>query len=124
MPGTSLRAIGPRVAPSIGSRPRRVPDPALEPSAPRWPGVRAVGPSWVAGLGAMLCGPMMMHAHGHLETMQMGAVPLFLVAWIRFIDRPGIGRLGGSAGLYLLMVSAAPYFAVLAVFPAVWYVGW
>jgi hypothetical protein len=89
-----------------------------------WWVTRKVGPSWLAGLGAMLCGPMLMHAHGHLETMQMGSVPLFLIAWVRFLDRPGIGRLGASAGLYLLMVAGAPYFAVLAVFPAAWYVAW
>jgi len=89
-----------------------------------WWATRRAGPSWLAGLGAMLSGPMLMHAHGHLETMQLGAVPLFLVAWIRFVDRPGPGRLAGSLGLYWLVVAAAPYFAVLAVFPAAWYVGW
>ena len=89
-----------------------------------WWIVRKCWPSWLAGLGMMLCGPMMMHAHGHLETMQMGAVPLFLIGWIRFIDRPGRNRLMLSAGLYLLMVACSPYFAVLAIFPAAWYVAW
>jgi hypothetical protein len=89
-----------------------------------WWTVRKLGAAWLAGLGAMLCGPMLMHAHGHLETMQMGAVPLFLIAWLRFVDGPSIGRLITSAGLYLLVVACAPYFAVLAVFPAAWYVGW
>ena len=89
----------------------------------RWT-VRKFWPAWLAGLGAMLCGPMLMHAHGHLETMQMGAVPLFLIAWLRLVDRPGPGRLAIAAGLYLLVVACAPYFAVLAVFPAAWYVVW
>jgi hypothetical protein len=89
-----------------------------------WWTIRKVGVSWLAGLGAMLCGPMLMHAHGHLETMQMGAVPLFLIAWLRFVDNPSLRRLATSAGLYILVVACAPYFAVLAVFPAVWYVGW
>jgi hypothetical protein len=89
-----------------------------------WWVVRRVGPAWLAGLGAMLCGPMLMHAHGHLETMQMGAVPLFVVGWIRFVDSPGWIRLLAAVGLYLLVVACAPYFAVLAVFPAVWYVAW
>ena len=86
--------------------------------------VGKLGPAWLAGLGAMLCGPMLMHAHGHLETMQMGAVPLFLIAWLRLVDGPSPGRLAASAGLYLLVVACAPYFAVLAVFPAAWYVVW
>ncbi|WP_435010143.1 hypothetical protein P12x_001372 [Tundrisphaera lichenicola] len=89
-----------------------------------WWVTRQAGPSWVAGLGLMLCGPMMMHAHGHLETMQLGAVPIFLISWIRFLDRPDSGRLIASAGLYLFMVAGAPYFAVLAIFPSAWYVTW
>ena len=40
------------------------------------------------GLAVMLASPMMMHAHGHLETMQLGGVPLFLAGWLRFVDRP------------------------------------
>ncbi len=74
-------------------------------------------PSWIGGLGAMLCGPMLMHAHGHLETMQMGGVPLFLLAWIRFVDAPNRSRLALAAGVYLLVVAAAPYFAVLCDLP-------
>ena len=89
-----------------------------------WWTVRKVGPAWLAGLGAMLSGPLLMHAHGHLETMQIGAVPLFLIAWIRFVDRPGWSGLLGAVGLYLLMVACAPYFAVLGIFPAAWYLVW
>ncbi len=81
-------------------------------------------PSWLGGLGTMLCGPMLMHAHGHLETMQMGGVPLFLLTWLRFVDRPSRDRLAWAAGLYLVVVASAPYFAVLCVFPAAWYVAW
>ena len=82
------------------------------------------GVAWVAGLGVMLCGPMLMHAHGHLETMQLGVVPPFLIAWIRFNDRPGWQRLVVAVVCYLLVTAAAPYFAVLAIFPAAWYSGW
>ncbi len=39
------------------------------------------------GLLAMLSGPMMIHAHGHLELIYVGSFPLFLAAWIRFVDR-------------------------------------
>ncbi|WP_435017382.1 hypothetical protein TA3x_004988 [Tundrisphaera sp. TA3] len=89
-----------------------------------WSAVRRFWPAWLGGLGLMLCGPMMMHAHGHLETMQMGAVPLFLLAWLRFVDRPGWRGLLVAAGLYLLVVASAPYFAVLATVPAIWAVSW
>jgi hypothetical protein len=89
-----------------------------------WWTVRNAWAAWLAGLGAMLSGPMLMHAHGHLETMQVGAVPLFLICWLRFVDRPGAGRLMAAVGLYWLMVASAPYFAVLAIFPAGWAVVW
>lgn len=80
--------------------------------------------SWLAGLGMMLCGPMLMHARGHLETMQMGAVPLFLIAWIRFVDRPNWSRLPAAVLSYWLVAASAPYFAILSLFPAGWYVVW
>ena len=83
-----------------------------------------LGVAWVAGLGMMLCGPMLMHAHGHLETMQMGVVPPFLIAWILLVDDPSRRRLVWAVLAYWLVVAAAPYFAVLAIFPAVWYLGW
>ena len=91
----------------------------------RWavPGC-SLGVAWVAGLGVMLCGPMLMHAHGHLETMQMGVVPPFLIAWIKLIETPSRRRLVWAVLAYWLVVAAAPYFAVLAIFPAVWYLGW
>ncbi len=82
------------------------------------------GVAWVAGLGVMLTGPMLMHAHGHLETMQLGVVPPFLIAWIRFADQPDRRRLIWNVVAYLVLVAAAPYFAVLAIFPAVWYLVW
>ena len=89
-----------------------------------WWTVRRSWPAWLSGLGAMLSGPMLMHAHGHLETMQMGAVPLFLIAWLRLVDRPAPARLFVSVGFYMLVVAFAPYFAVLSVFPAACYVAW
>lgn len=44
--------------------------------------------AWLGGLLAMLSGPMMMHAHGHLEMIYLGGFPLFLAAWIGFVDHP------------------------------------
>jgi hypothetical protein len=86
-----------------------------------WYIVRSIPCAFVGGLLAMLSGPVMMHAHGHLELMALGAFPLFVLGWMRFIDRPGWGRLLAAAGLYLLVVMSAAYFAVLAVIPAVGY---
>lgn len=76
----------------------------------------------LAGLLAMLSGPMMMHGLGHLELVTVGAFPLFLIAWMRFVDRPGVARLLASAALYVLVVTSASYFLLLTVWPAGWYV--
>jgi hypothetical protein len=78
--------------------------------------------AWFAGMVAMLSGPMMLHAHAHLELIYLGGFPLFLVAWMRLVDRPSGGRLAAAVGLYVLLTMGAAYYMVLAVFPAVLYV--
>lgn len=75
-----------------------------------------------AGLAAMLSTPMMLHAQAHIELIQVGGVALFLAAWLRFVDRPGRGRLAAAVGAYWLMTMGAAYFAVLAIVPAGLYV--
>ena len=89
-----------------------------------WPTVRD---PWCAGFGgmlAMLGGPMMLHAMGHLELIFLGGFPLFLWAWLRLVDRPTRGRLAGAVGFYLLLALIAAYYAVFAIFPAALYVVW
>jgi hypothetical protein len=43
----------------------------------------------------MLGTPMMIHSFVHQVLIQLGGFPLFLIAWIRFVDRPAQGRLAG-----------------------------
>jgi hypothetical protein len=74
-----------------------------------------------AGVAAMLSGPMMLHAHGHLELIYVGWFPLFLIAWMRLVDRPGRRTMFVAAASYGLLALSAGYFAVLAVVPAAWY---
>jgi hypothetical protein len=73
-----------------------------------------------AGAAAMLGGPMMLHAHGHLELIYVGWFALFLVAWLRLVDRPGGRSMAMAAVAYSLMTLSSSYFAVLAVIPATW----
>jgi hypothetical protein len=87
-----------------------------------WWVVRDQAAACLGGLLAMLSGPLLLQAHGALELIQLGTLALFLVAWIRFVDRPDPGRLAMSAGLYGLTAMTAAYFAVFAVFPAALYV--
>lgn len=79
--------------------------------------------SILAGLLAMLGGPMMFGAwSGGTELLALGGFPLFLVGWLRFVDRPSLGRLAAAIGLFLLLAACSPYYGVLGVFPAVLYV--
>jgi hypothetical protein len=89
-----------------------------------WYAVRDRAAAALAGLLVMLSGPVMLHGHGHLELIYLGAFPLFLVAWLRFLDRPGWGRLASAAGLYLVMAACAAYYMVLATAPAALAVAW
>ena len=78
----------------------------------------------LGGLLAMLSGPMMLHGFGHTELIYLGTFPLFLLCWLRFVDRPGALRMALAAASYLLVVMAAAYYAVLAVPTAILYVVW
>ncbi|RUL86928.1 hypothetical protein [Tautonia sociabilis] len=78
----------------------------------------------LAGLLGMLGGPMTYFASGQVEQITLGWFPIFLVCWIRFVDRPSWGRLLRSSGVYLLTASSAPYYGVFAVFPAAIYLAW
>jgi len=76
------------------------------------------------GLLGMLSGPMMIHSIGHTELIYIGGFPIFLVAWMRFVDRPSLGRATLAAACYVLVAMSAAYYLVFAVFPAALYVGW
>ncbi len=83
-----------------------------------WYVLRDVSSALLGGLLGMLSTPMLLHGLGHLEMIQMGAFPVFLVAWWRWLDRPTFGKLLGAWGLYLLVTMSAPYYMILSAFPA------
>jgi hypothetical protein len=76
------------------------------------------------GLLSMLSAPLLFHAMGHLELIYIGTFPLFLVAWMRFVDRPDRARLLTAVLGYLVVAMSAAYFMVFAIFPAALYVAW
>jgi hypothetical protein len=80
--------------------------------------------AWFGGLVAMLAGPLLVHAHAHLELIYIGFFPIFLAAWISFVDQPGWRGLIGAAGLFVLTAMGAAYFLVMAAVPAALYVVW
>src|SRR4051812_4861618 len=53
-----------------------------------WRAVRDRRCAALAGMLAMLSTPVMLHGRCHLELITVGAFPLFLSAWMGFVDRP------------------------------------
>ncbi len=76
------------------------------------------------GMLAMLSGPMMFHGRAHLELIHVGCFPLFLLAWMRFVERPGRRRLIEAAAAYILVALCAAYYVVFVIIPAVLFVAW
>ena len=70
-----------------------------------WEVVRDRRIAFLGGLSAMLCGSMTVHAFGHLELLYLGGFPIFLVAWLRFVDRPGVKRLCATAAAFVLLAA-------------------
>ena len=80
--------------------------------------------SAMGGMLAVLSGPVMLHAHAHLELIYVGTIALFLAAWIRFLDRPSWVRLALATTGYVLAGASAAYFVVLTIMPAAWVVAY
>ncbi len=78
----------------------------------------------LGGMMAMIGTPMMFFSHGELEQITVGWFPIFLIAWLRWVDRPTGRGLAAAAATYALVAMSAPYFGVFAVFPASLYVAW
>lgn len=72
----------------------------------------------IGGLLAMLSAPMILHGTAHLELVFLGGFPLFLAAWLPFVDQPNQRRLILAAASYLLLAMCAAYYAVFAMIPA------
>ena len=89
-----------------------------------WNVLRSRMAATLGGLTAMLGGPMSFFSHGELEQITVGWFPIFLIAWLRFVDRPTRRGLAASVGFYALVAMSAPYFGVFAIFPAGLYVAW
>ena len=78
----------------------------------------------LGGLLAMLSGPMLVHGRAHLELIYVGSIPLFLAAWLRFVDAPSRRRLAAAAASYVIVALCAAYYAVFAIIPAGLYWAW
>ena len=63
-----------------------------------------------------------MHADGHLQLTALEWLPLFVLCWIRFCERPGVGR-GVTAALVLWLVALCDlyYFAYCVFAGALFY---
>lgn len=82
---------------------------AMHVTAGRW------WPSWVAGFVYGFSNHHFMNAEGLLHMLTMQWLPLFLLLWLRLLERPSIAR-GIGVGLVLLLnLLSAPYFFLYAV---------
>jgi hypothetical protein len=89
-----------------------------------WNVVRSRLAATLGGMMAMIGGPMLYFSHGELEQITVGWFPLFLIAWLRWVDRPSRRGLVTVTLLYALVAMSAPYYGVFVVFPASLYVAW
>lgn len=63
-----------------------------------------------------------MHADGHLQLTALQWLPLFVLCWIRFCERPTVGRGAGAAVmLWLVMLCDLYYFAYCVFTGAMFY---
>ena len=89
-----------------------------------WYVVRSRLAATLGGMTAMIGAPMMYFSHGELEQITVGWFPIFLIAWLRWVDRPSVRGLVAATGFYALVAMSAPYYGVFAIFPATLYVAW
>lgn len=89
-----------------------------------WNVVRSRPAACLGGMTAMIGTPMTYFSHGELEQITLGWFPIFLIAWIRWVDRPTRRGLAAAVGFYVLVAMSAPYSGIFAAFPASLYVAW
>ena len=78
----------------------------------------------LGGFLAMMSCPVMGRGVSHLELTYVGFFPLFMIAWMRLVDRPSFGRLLAAVTLYTLLIMSAAYYLVFSIFPAGLYAAW
>jgi hypothetical protein len=64
------------------------------------------------------------HAQGHMQMISLEWIPLFLLAWLRWLEAPTAGRAAAAAGALVLVLLCDLYFTVFGVLAAVVLAGW
>jgi hypothetical protein len=82
------------------------------------------GCAFFAGVATMVSTAVQNRGCRHLELVYVGGFPLFLVAWLRFVDAPSRRRMWASVLAFWLVSASAAYYMVFTVFPAALYVVW
>ena len=66
------------------------------------------------------------HAEGHMQMVSLEWIPLFLLCWLRWLERPGAGRAAAAAGALVLVLLCDLYFTLFSLLAAgilaAWYV--
>ncbi len=71
---------------------------------------RAWWPSLAAGFIFTFSNYHFAHAQGHLQLVALEWIPLFLLAWLTWLERPGFGRAAAAAGALLLVILCDYYY--------------
>jgi hypothetical protein len=64
------------------------------------------------------------HAQGHMQMISTEWIPLFLLAWLRWLETPTAGRAAAAAGALVLVLLCDLYFTVFCVLAAAVLAGW
>ncbi|MCJ7583062.1 MAG: hypothetical protein MUP98_21300 [Candidatus Aminicenantes bacterium] len=64
------------------------------------------------------------HAEGHMQLVSLEWIPLFLLCWLIFIEKPGIGVGLGGAGVLFLVILCDYYYFFYCVITAILITGW
>ena len=82
------------------------------------------GPSLLAGAAFTFGSYHWAHAEGHMHLISMEWVPLFLLAWLRWLERPTGGRAAAAAGAFLLVTLCDYYYAFYCAMAAALLLAW
>jgi hypothetical protein len=74
--------------------------------------VKAYIPALFGGFAFTFTGYRFAHAYGHMDLISTEFLPLFLLAWLRMLERPTIGR-AAAAGIVLGLVGLCDLYYVL-----------
>ncbi len=85
---------------------------------------KSYGASLVAGYIFTFCSYHFAHAEGHLQLVALEFIPLFVLCWYHFVQKPGVRIALGSALVLFLVILCDYYYFMFCVMTGMILVGW